>query len=76
MRLLVWDHGPGILEKDARAIFRPFHKSAAKAAVSAPGIGLGLALSRRLAREMGGDLILMKMDGRGAGFALDLPKSE
>jgi signal transduction histidine kinase len=57
-RLAVCDHGPGIAPAEARRLFRPFTKSARDAANSAPGVGLGLALSRRLAREMGGDLVI------------------
>jgi signal transduction histidine kinase len=69
--LKVCDHGPGISPADARRLFRPFSKSARDAANSAPGVGLGLALSRRLAREMGGDLVLAPADG-GACFVLSL----
>jgi signal transduction histidine kinase len=36
-------------------------------------VGLGLALSRRLARQMGGDLRLEPADGGGACFVLTLP---
>ncbi len=75
-RLRVRDHGPGISKRDARRLFRPFSKSARDAAGSAPGVGLGLALSRRLARAMGGDL---SIDGRvtaGACFVLDLPAGQ
>ena len=46
------DHGPGV-RRPPRRLFRSFSKSAREAAHSAPGIGLGLALSRRLAREHG-----------------------
>jgi C4-dicarboxylate-specific signal transduction histidine kinase len=56
--LRLTDHGPGVPPEDRRRIFRPFHKSAARAAATAPGVGLGLALSRRLARSQGGDLRL------------------
>ena len=56
VRLTVSDHGPGIEAKEQRRLFRPFHKSARDAAQSAPGVGLGLALSRRLARALGGEL--------------------
>ena len=69
----VRDHGPGIAAADARRLFRPFHKSARDAAHSAPGVGLGLALSRRLARAMGGDLRLAQASGAGACFELRLP---
>ena len=39
------DHGPGVAPEDRRRLFRAFSKSAHEAASSAPGIGLGLALS-------------------------------
>jgi signal transduction histidine kinase len=70
--ILVRDHGPGIPSSERKRIFRAFHKSAAAAAESRPGVGLGLALSRRLARAGGGGLELR--DTRdGSCFALDLP---
>jgi signal transduction histidine kinase len=53
---VVRDHGPGIPPHIVRTLFQPFRKSAASAAVTAPGIGLGLALSRRLAQQLGGNL--------------------
>lgn len=70
--LRVADKGPGIRPKEARRLFRPFEKSADQAAHSAPGVGLGLALCRRLAHALGGDLVLEKTD-RGASFLLTLP---
>ncbi len=73
--LLVSDHGPGVPRADARRLFRPFHKSAGEAARSAPGVGLGLALSRRLARAMGGDLRVETWEGGGARFRLRLPRA-
>ena len=66
------DHGPGIPQRQVRRLFRPFSKSARAAAGSAPGVGLGLALSRRLAEDMGGRLALVDSDG-GACFVLTLP---
>lgn len=69
--LRVRDHGPGVPAGEARRLFRPFHKSARDAAHSAPGVGLGLALSRRLARRMGGELRLVP-GGGGACFELRL----
>ena len=72
VQLSVRDHGPGV-SKPSRRLFRSFSKSAREAAHSAPGIGLGLALSRRLARGMGGDLRLEKPAAEGAAFVLTLP---
>jgi signal transduction histidine kinase len=73
-RLMVRDQGPGITAAEAKRLFRPFSKSARDAANSAPGVGLGLALSRRLAREMKGDLVLQRDRGEGARFLLTLPR--
>ena len=71
--LCVRDYGPGIAPASVRRVFQPFNKSSAAAAETAPGIGLGLALSRRLARSLGGDLILDASWTQGAGFELSLP---
>jgi signal transduction histidine kinase len=68
--LRVADDGPGVGAEERRALFEPFARPAERAAGSAPGVGLGLALCRRLARAMGGDLVLE--DGPGCVFALRL----
>ncbi len=68
----VCDHGPGISGEQAMRLFQPFSKSSHDAANSAPGVGLGLALSRRLARELGGDLTLEPGPSGGACFVLRL----
>jgi signal transduction histidine kinase len=73
LALTVRDHGPGLQPNLIRRLFRPFSKSAQDAAQSAPGVGLGLALSRRLARAAGGDLRLRENGSRGACFALTIP---
>lgn len=70
----VRDFGDGVPPDVRPKLFRPFHKSAEAAAHSAPGVGLGLALSRRLARRMRGDLRLEHPDGPGAAFVLLLPR--
>jgi signal transduction histidine kinase len=72
-QLGVRDHGPGIARPASRRLFRPFSKSAHEAANTAPGVGLGLALSRRLARDMGGRLDLDQQNRDGASFVLVLP---
>jgi signal transduction histidine kinase len=69
----VSDHGPGLSAAERRRLFQPFSKSDRDAANSAPGIGLGLALSRRLARAHGGELSLDASGRGGAVFVLSLP---
>jgi signal transduction histidine kinase len=74
--LAVRDHGPGIAPAGRRRLFEPFRKSAQEAAHSAPGVGLGLSISRRLARNMGGDLVCTPAaagEESGARFELRLP---
>lgn len=71
-KIRVRDHGKGVARSERKRIFRAFHKSAAAAAESRPGVGLGLSLSRRLARSGGGDLRLESSE-RGASFVLTLP---
>jgi signal transduction histidine kinase len=66
---VVRDHGPGIPAATRRRLFQPFSKSASQAAVSAPGVGLGLALCRQLARSRRGDLRYLDT-GEGAEFTL------
>jgi signal transduction histidine kinase len=76
-RQVVWrfrDHGPGIPQASRKRLFQPFTKSVHEAAATAPGVGLGLALSRRLAKELGGELRLESSGSEGTTFALRLPK--
>ncbi len=72
-RIEICDGGRGIARSDVKKLFRPFHKSARDAAHSKPGVGLGLALCKRLARELGGDLTLDEREAEGACFVLELP---
>ncbi|MFN0077290.1 MAG: sensor histidine kinase [Prosthecobacter sp.] len=72
--LRVRDHGGGISRDERRRIFHPFHKSADQAAHSSPGVGLGLALCRRLATALGGAITLDAAHKDGACFVLRLPK--
>jgi signal transduction histidine kinase len=71
--LRVRDHGPGLSKEAARRLFQPFSRSTAAAARGVPGVGLGLALSRRLARSLGGTLSHDSEITDGAAFLLRLP---
>lgn len=70
----VADHGPGISPEAARNLFQPFSKSVEDAAQTVPGVGLGLALCHRLARDLGGQLRMKRLPERGAVFELRLPR--
>jgi signal transduction histidine kinase len=67
----VADNGPGIPRGQRRALFRPFDR--AEDAIGRPGLGLGLAVARSLARAQGGDLEIDGDYAGGARFVLTLP---
>lgn len=67
----VADEGPGIAEVDQERIFERYER----VGDTPGGIGLGLAISRRLARSMGGDIKLVSTPGQGARFTLVLPSA-
>lgn len=69
----VRDYGPGIRAAFRGKLFKAFSKSAEDAAASGPGVGLGLNICRRLARQMGGELAFDCRITDGACFILSLP---
>lgn len=69
----VEDRGPGVCPDAKATLFQPFTKSAQRAAASAPGVGLGLALCRKLTRRIGGDLRLDSSHHPGCRFVMQLP---
>ncbi|MBX3364397.1 MAG: HAMP domain-containing histidine kinase [Phycisphaeraceae bacterium] len=71
--ICVMDHGPGVPRDEERRIFAPFRRAKRDDASATPGLGLGLALARGMARELGGDLRLIRKSGFGAVFELALP---
>jgi signal transduction histidine kinase len=72
LALTVRDDGPGIPASEARHLFQAFRRGSTSES-SQPGLGIGLTLSRALARRMGGDLRLLNGTTGGASFELTIP---
>jgi len=71
--ILVTDDGPGFDGEEAVAAFEPGRRGSAPRNAAAPaGTGLGLALSRRLARANGGEVSIMPSE-EGAQVSLSVP---
>jgi signal transduction histidine kinase len=73
-RIEVSDQGPGIAWSERERIFEPFHRLSDRLSDGVTGTGIGLSISRDLARLHGGDLCL-KAGGEGATFVLTLHTS-
>ena len=69
----VEDEGVGIPPGDLDRIFQPYEQGAAATSRQHGGSGMGLAISRRLARLMGGDLTVRSLEREGSCFTLSLP---
>jgi signal transduction histidine kinase len=69
----VGDSGIGIPADKLASIFDPFVQVDPNYTRRRDGIGLGLAISRDLARGMGGDLTVVSTEGAGSTFTLKLP---
>jgi signal transduction histidine kinase len=67
------DTGRGIAPEKLGRIFEPFGQAEAEDARGRDGTGLGLTISRRFARMMGGDLTVESTPGAGSRFSLWLP---
>jgi PAS domain S-box-containing protein len=70
----VWDTGVGIAPDKLQTIFEPFVQVGRALSNPMDGVGLGLAISRDLARGMGGDLVAESTPGAGSTFTLLLPR--
>lgn len=69
----VADTGPGISPEKLDAIFQPYYRVPGTETDSSEGAGLGLAISRELVRQMGGDIDVESEPGRGSTFTVRLP---
>jgi PAS domain S-box-containing protein len=74
VRVVVKDAGPGVLPADRERIFEKFYRGDPQLRHAPSGTGLGLYISRELARRMGGRLDLGSGDTDGAEFVLELPR--
>jgi signal transduction histidine kinase len=71
-KVAVMDQGPGIAPEDHERIFDAF--VVLQPGEASPGAGLGLSISRRLARAMGGELTVSSAPGQGSTFTVTLPR--
>lgn len=72
IRIQVWDNGPGIPKEKQRKIFQEFERLEQNREV--PGLGLGLAISERIASLLGLKLQLKSDVGKGTCFMIDVPR--
>lgn len=71
--LSVGDRGAGLAEEDLGHVFDPFYRSADARRHGTAGLGLGLAIARRIAEALGGRLSVTSKAGAGSCFTLALP---
>lgn len=70
----VADTGIGIDATQLERIFDPFVQVQSGTTRTSEGVGLGLAISRDMARQMGGDITVRSKSGKGSTFSLLLPR--
>jgi signal transduction histidine kinase len=75
VRIDVRDTGIGIPPDQIDSIFEPFVQVGRSLSSGVEGAGLGLAISRELARAMDGDLTAASEPGRGSTFSLTMPRA-
>src|SRR5262249_24664600 len=73
IELAVVDTGIGMTAEQQAKLFEEFSQADAATARRFGGTGLGLALSRKLARMMGGDVTVTSEPGKGSVFTVCLP---
>ena len=67
-RLTFTDHGSGISPEDIEKIFQPYFTT------KEAGIGLGLAITERIIKEHGGEIVAESKPGAGTTFTVTLPQ--
>ncbi len=76
VELQVWDTGIGIAEQDQARVFEEFARLESGRAQHQKGMGLGLSISIRLAKLMGGEVTLRSTENKGTCFSLRLPLTD
>ncbi len=76
VEFLVTDTGIGIAPDRVEAVFESFTQADGLTSRRFGGTGLGLTISRMLARAMGGDIVVTSQDGKGSTFSVRLPLLE
>jgi signal transduction histidine kinase len=74
--ICVRDTGIGVPEDQLERIFEPFAQAKRALQAADAGVGLGLAISRQLARAMHGDLTVRSVVNQGSTFTLTLPVAD
>jgi PAS domain S-box-containing protein len=74
LKLRITDTGVGIPQEKIAVVFDPFIQVGQRYEKDNQGVGLGLSISRGLARAMGGDLTVESVVGKGSTFTLVLPR--
>ncbi len=74
VRFVVSDTGIGIAPQNMERVFDPFWQVEQRKTRTAGGSGLGLTVSRRLARLLGGDISASSVQGHGSRFVFTIPR--
>ena len=72
----VTDTGIGISKDEISHLFQPFRQASNSTSNKYGGTGLGLALSRRMCRMMGGDISVESIESQGSTFTIWLPAEQ
>ena len=73
LRIGVWDTGVGIARENLERVFEEYFQASAGPRDRSDGLGLGLAIVRRLARLLGSEVEVASVLGRGSRFELEVP---